>query len=467
MILFLNDHMAERKHWVFLAALLFIILCSLLATTISDLLINLVKIDIPFLNLQDVQSVYNFTIAFAVLFWGLIVDRFPLKRKLLLLLSASIWITSGIVLFFVQKITMELILIINFLWGLAIGANGPLIASYLGDLFHIAERGRLFSIFTIVLYLIKGSVIAVNGIIGEILSSWTLPLSLFSILGIVAVVLFLRLAPEPRFGGAEPEVENLPYAYHFRPKELKVIFRKKTNILFIFQGFTGMAGVVIVTKYISYWFVSDPSYASDALFLSPIISTIVLGASGALGALVGILLAGYLADRAYKAGKINRVLFFAIACLFLQILAYSITLLVLSYPSNLNSIDNLVTLYTTYPVFITFTLGFNIITFLSTPIGTTVGIVRTHVNLPEHRGTIAAIYDFTDFLGAGLGIFVAQYIFLATASYRLTVVFGSLFWIISGIIWIVANFTIKKDFANARQVLQARSQEARAPVMQK
>ncbi len=453
--------MAERKHWMFLAALLFVVLCSLLATTISDLLVSsYVTRDVSFNELQLIQFLYNCVEAFAVLFWGYIVDRFPLKRKVILILNAAMWITSGFILFMVPVVTWQILLGINIVWGIAIGSNGSLIASYLGDLFQIARRGRLFSIFTIALYIIKSSAIAVNGIIGEALSSWILPITIFSLLGIIAVGIFWRLAPEPRFGGAEPEFSNAKYAYHVHPRELRVILSKKTNLLFIFQGFTGMVGVLIVTRYMLYWFTSDSSQATDGLALSPTLATIILGVGGAIGALLGIVLAGYLADWAYKRGKINHVLYLAIACLFLQVVAYAILMLIPKYPSDLNltKITDLPIVYS-YPVFLTFTLGFNITTFLSTPIGTTVGIVRTHVNLPEHRGTVSAIYDFSDFLGVGIGIVLASYIFALVESYRLTVVFGSLFWIISGILWIGANFTIKKDFANVRQVLQARSQE--------
>ncbi len=460
--------MAERKHLIFLASLLFVVLCSLLATTISDLLKTYVILDIPFDMLQFIKSIYNYVEAFAVPLWGFIVDRFPQKRKFIFTLNAAIWIMSGIILYVVPRVTTPLLLGINIAWGIAIGANGPLIASYLGDLFHIEHRGRLFSVFTIALYIIKSSTVAVNGIIGEALSSWVLPLSIFSLLGIVAVGIFWRLAPEPRFGGAEPELAKAKYSYYFRPRELKVILSNKTNQLFILQGFTGMAGVVIVTSYMLYWFTSDTSQAPDGLALSPTLATIILGIGGAIGALVGILLAGYIADWAYKQGKINRVLFLATVCLFLQVVAYAILMVVPTYPSGLNlTITDLPVLYFMYPVFLTFTLGFNITTFLSTPIGTTVGIVRTHVNLPEHRGTAAAIYDFSDFLGAGLGISLANYFFAAMASYRLTVVFGSLFWIISGIIWLIANFKIKKDFANVRQVLQARSRAETVPAMEK
>ncbi|HMF30385.1 MAG TPA: MFS transporter, partial [Candidatus Lokiarchaeia archaeon] len=332
----------------------------------------------------------------------------------------------------------------------------------LGDLFHIEQRGRLIAAYTTILYIIRGFALVGNGFIGYAIDSWTIPIGIFAILGVAAIIIFWRLAPEPRFGGAEPELAQVKYSYHFHPKELKPILSKKTNILFILQGLSGSAGVAIVTKYLQYWLTADTSLAPDAVHVDPYLATIILGAGGAVGALCGIQLAGFLADRAYKQGKIAQVLYLATACLFLEVVAYAIVLLVPIYPSGTNlTIEDVGAFITIFPVFLAFIIGFNFCTLFSTPIGTTVDIVRTHVNLPEHRGTVQAIYNFTNFLGAGIGIFAANLIFAAVASYRLTVVYGALFWLISGVIWIFALFTIKKDFASVRDVLNGRGIQLR------
>ena len=455
--------MAERKQqWIFLFSLLFVVLCSLLATNVSDLLISLVTQTIPFATLQNIQAIYNVILAFSTLLWGYLVDRFPFRRKLIFIASAAVWIVTGVLLLLVPQaqVTPGLLLGIYVVWGLAIGANGPVLASYLGDLFRIEQRGRLFAAYTTLLYLIRGFALVGNGFIGYPLGSWTIPISIFALVGVGAVLLFWRLAPEPQFGGAEPELDSVKYAFHFRPKELKPILKRRSNILFILQGISGSAGVAIVTKYLQYWLTATTSLAPDAVHVDPYLATIILGVGGAIGALCGIFLTGFLADRAYKNGKITQMLYLAVACLFLEIVAYAVVLLVPSYPVGTNlTIQDVGEFLVLYPIFIAFIVGFNIATFFSTPIGTTVDIARTHLNLPEHRGTVQAIYNFAGFLGSALGIYAANLIFATVASYRLTIVYGTLFWLISGAIWILALFVFKKDFGEVREILQSRGTE--------
>ncbi|HMF31596.1 MAG TPA: hypothetical protein VKK79_09290, partial [Candidatus Lokiarchaeia archaeon] len=96
--------MAERKKpWIFLGSLLFVVLCSLLATNVSDMLVTLVTKTIPFATLQNIQATYDVVLAVAVLFWGFMVDRFPLRRKLIFIASAAAWVATGILLLLVPQ----------------------------------------------------------------------------------------------------------------------------------------------------------------------------------------------------------------------------------------------------------------------------------------------------------------------------------------------------------------------------
>ena len=121
----------------------------------------------------------------------------------------------------------------------------------------------------------------------------------------------------------------------------------------------------------------------------------------------------------------------------------------INYPSSVDeslSVFELITFLQLYPAFIGFILVFNICVFFGTPIGTTVGVARTHINIPEHRGTAGALYDLTDFIGSGIGITIGTMLMNIFSSYKLTIVTGGLFWIISGIIWLFISKHIKKDY---------------------
>jgi MFS family permease len=347
--------------------------------------------------------------------------------------------------------------LIQIMWGLSFGASGPLIASYLGDIFKIENRGKLFSLFTIGIYIIKGSNIAINGLIGESLGNWRAPSFIFAILGILIIIAFNFLGREPKLASIEPEFEKLEafsYNYYINSEQIKLILKKKTNSLFLAQGISGMIGVVIVSRYMIFWFTSGQY---DGLNIDTGLALLLLGTGGAVGGLIGIIIAGRWIDTQFKNNKINRILLFSILCLFMQIVFYSILILGINYPNDINENINRIDIFLQlYPAFFGFILIFNLCVFCGTPVGTTVGVARTHINLPEHRGTAGAIYDLTDFIGAGFGIMLGAIFMVILNSFRMTILYGALFWLISGVIWIFIAKYIRNDYLDSREILKNR-----------
>ena len=446
----------SKRNATFLIWLLAIIFCWILGTKVSGILLDYI-IELSFQEIQFAESLFNYTIALTIFFWGYLVDRFNNKRKLILTLSSVIWISASIMLFIIP-INLFTYSVIQIMWGLSFGASGPLIASYLGDIFKIENRGKLFSLFTICIYFIKGSNIVVNGLIGESLGNWKAPNMIFAIVGIIILLTFNIFGKEPRLASSEPEFESLQffsYKYSITSKELKSILRKKTNSLFLAQGISGMIGVVIVSRYMIFWFTSSQY---DGLNIETGLALLLLGTGGALGGLIGILIAGRWIDKMFKKNKINHILLFSIICLFMQIIFYSILILGINYPTNINeNIDRIDVFLQLYPAFIGFILIFNLCVFCGTPVGTTVGVARTHINLPEHRGTAGALYDLTDFIGAGLGIMLGAMFMILLSSFRLTILYGALFWLISGVIWVFIAKFITQDYIKSREILKDRA----------
>ena len=440
----------------FLIWLLAIIFCWILGTKVSGILLDYI-VELSFQEIQFAESLFNYTIALTIFFWGYLVDRFNNKRKVILTLSSLLWISGSFTLFFIP-INLFTYSLIQIMWGLSFGASGPLIASYLGDVFKIENRGKLFSLFTICIYIIKGSNIVINGLIGESLGNWRAPNFIFAILGIIILLAFNIFGKEPILASIEPEFENLEdysYNYYINSEEIKIILRKKTNSLFLAQGISGMIGVVIVSRYMIFWFTSGQY---DGLNIDTGLALLLLGTGGALGGLIGILVAGRWIDNQFKNNKINRILLFSIICLFMQIVFYSILILGINYPNNINEKINRIDIFLQlYPAFIGFILIFNLCVFCGTPVGTTVGVARTHINLPEHRGTAGALYDLTDFIGAGLGIMLGAVFMIILNSFRLTILYGALFWLISGVIWLFIAKFIKHDYENSREILKERA----------
>ncbi len=446
----------SKQSVTFLIWLLAIVFCWILGTNVSGILLDYI-VELSFQEIQLAESLFNYTIAITIFFWGYLVDKFNNKRKVILTLSSLLWISGSIMLFYIP-INLLTYSLIQIMWGLSFGASGPLIASYLGDVFKIENRGKLFSLFTIFIYIIKGSNIAINGLIGESLGNWRAPSFIFAVLGIIILIAFNIFGREPNLASIEPEfekIEDFSYNYYINSEEIKIILRKKTNSLFLAQGISGMIGVVIVSRYMIFWFTSGQY---DGLNIDTGLALLLLGTGGAFGGLVGIIVAGRWIDSQFKKNKINRILLFSIICLFMQIFFYSILILGINYPDNINEKINRIDVFLQlYPAFIGFILVFNLCVFCGTPVGTTVGVARTHINLPEHRGTAGALYDLTDFIGAGLGIMLGAVFMIILNSYRLTILYGALFWLFSGLIWLFIAKFIKQDYENSREILKDRA----------
>ncbi len=454
-----------RKNTIFLAQLLIISFTALLGTRISDLLLDRVTASgISIEELQIADSVFQFIIAFSTIVWGLSIDRFTDRRVLLFVVGNCVWITGSFLLFFTPT-SLSMVFTVEILWAIGIGALGPIIASFLGDIFAIERRGRLFSLYTIFLYIIKGSAIAVTGLLGSLANNWKFPSGLFGILGLMVILIFVKYGRAPSLASAEPEISSsnpehqTVYSATFRLEigDLWQIIRKPSNALFLIQGISGMIGVTIVTRYLNYWFTSSKL---DGFGLSTAVAVLILGMAGAIGALLGITAAGWFIDRNFKRGKPQNALWFATICVFAQVGVYFLILQVLPEPADLGDARNdLIQLLGKYPFFLYFLICFNIAVFFSTPIGTTVSTARTHLNLPEHRGTAAALFDTTDFIGAGIGLLLGAVFLGITDSYRLVVQLGTLFWLISGIIWLGLTRTFGLDYLGTRQVLTQRGSQ--------
>jgi MFS family permease len=445
----------KKNSFIFLIWLIIIEFCWILGTKISEILLDYI-VELSFTEIQLAESFFSYTIAITIFFWGFIVDKYNNKRKLILILSSFLWISASILLFIIP-INFISYSLIQILWGLSFGANGPIIASYLGDILKIEQRGKLFSLFTIFIYIIKGSNIAINGLIGESLGNWKAPTFIFALCGAFTIFLFIFIGQEPKMARNEPEfekIEDFQYTYYIHLNNLKILLNKRTNLLFLLQGISGMIGVTIVTKYLIFWFTSGQY---DGMNINSGLALLILGSGGALGGLIGILIAGRWIDRQFKRNKINQILTFSIICLFLQWVFYAILIIEIDYPENINSNVNRMDVFLQlYPAFLSFILIFNFCVFCGTPIGTTVGVARTHVNLPEHRGTAGALYDLTDFIGAGIGIILGTIFMILVNSYRMTVIYGASFWLISGLIWLFIVTHIKKDFEATRNILKTR-----------
>ncbi len=90
----------SKQNATFLIWLLAILFCWILGTKVSEILLDYI-VELSFQEIQIAESLFNYTIALTIFFWGYLVDRFNNKRKVILTLSSLLWISGSFMLFFI------------------------------------------------------------------------------------------------------------------------------------------------------------------------------------------------------------------------------------------------------------------------------------------------------------------------------------------------------------------------------
>jgi MFS family permease len=269
------------------------------------------------LQLGVLASVVSLTAAVATLPVGWLTDR--VARVPLLAGSILIWSSATVISGAAASFTM--LLVTRLALGAVQATSGPTLASLTGDLFRARERSRIFGYIHAgelaggaFGFLVSGEVAAVLG--------WRWSFWLLSVPGFVLAVALWRWLPEPQRGGAS----------RLRDRRHDADERELVHRLVAEQGVKPAAGTVLS---------SDPAGATAIRRLLGIRTNLLLigafalgyfflggartfgviffrghyhlgqaaataaSASLGVGALVGVILGGRLADRWLAAGRLN------------------------------------------------------------------------------------------------------------------------------------------------------------------
>jgi MFS family permease len=137
--------------------------------------------------------------ALTTLPFGILVDR--VHRGKLLTIAIALWsvtmIASG------ASVSYPMLLITRLGLGAVVALASPAIASLTGDFFHPAERGRIYG------YILAGELIGtafgflISGNVAAIMS-WRASFWILAFLGLVLAGVIWKMLPEPRRGGQNP-----------------------------------------------------------------------------------------------------------------------------------------------------------------------------------------------------------------------------------------------------------------------
>jgi len=336
--------------------------------------------------------------------WGYWGDRSDRKR--LLFLGTLVWVAGG---WLSAGATSYAVL---FMWqvvmAIGLGAIATVGFSVISDFVSPRRRGLAMSFW--------GLSQGIGGLFGAYLASqagatdFSAPLRVIAVLGGVFAVLYLTTHVAPR-GYAEPQLQELhatgrTYDHRIEPGQIPGLFRRRTNVWLILQGFTAQIayGSLIWVEFLYQNKVLEQGYDSAT-------ATKVGGLLGAvfrIGALFSIL-AGHIGDRMQRRDLSGRAKLSAIGILgaipffmvffFLPLSGIEVT----NGASTSALIPEVLRELVTNPFVTTaFLTSMLALAFTSADSPNNFALI-SDVNPPEHRGTVFGLQNLVNGLGRSTG----------------------------------------------------------------
>jgi predicted MFS family arabinose efflux permease len=248
---------------------------------------------------------------------------------------------------------------------------------------------------------------------------------------VVAVVIFFFIKEAPR-GQSEPEMQGVTetITYRFEWSKAKDLFRNKTLILVIIQGFFG----VFPWNAITYWFFNyletERGYSSDETLVVMGLAVIILAAGYPLG--------GALGDALFKRTPSGRA-YVGMAGVFIGAALFGITL---SLPHS----DK------------TAFLAMMSLSAIFIPLAAPNVIATVYdITLPEVRSTALAVEYFLESIGAALAPLMVGLIADASSLEQAFLWICTVAWVLCGIFFFVVTRLVPHDIQKLRLEMKRRS----------
>ena len=362
--------------------------------------------------------------------WGYLYDRFA--RSKLLALASFIWgsttwlsaIAPSYPFFLVSRASTGVD-----------DSSYPGIYSLISDYFGPELRGKVYGLLQLsqplgyMLGLIVATFLAAS--IG-----WR---GIFYITGslglLLAVVIFFGVKDPPR-GQSEPEMEDLDKigVYKFDGKVALGLFRKKSFIFLVLQGFVGVFPWNVITYWFFRYLETERFYSADEVFMTMAPAVLVLAS--------GYFVGGALGDWAFKRSPRGRVLVSLVGV----ILGAFFLVITMNVP-----IENQVF----FLVMLMFTALF--IPFASPNVISTV----YDITLPEVRSTALSIQYFIENAGAALAPLLAGIIASNSSLHNAILIICVVAWVLDAIFFAVTAYLVPVDIRTLRKQMSERAEYER------
>lgn len=411
------------------------------------ILLNGIGTTLPIPNLTQLADQYNFPLlglvealfvvilTFFLFFWGFLVDK--LNRKQLLWAANVIWILPATMIFFLPNFIYIYIL---GRFGMAVGlsAFSPLAYSILADFTRYEDRGLLASGLNIAWVGSSAAGILIGGFFS---SHWNFSFGFIALLGVLIAVwqLFLHI---PNRAKQEPSfsfLEEYDYKWRIELKQIPKALKSKTILYLLIQGIFALIPGSVYTM----WLVSFLS-SPNGINITTIGSASVIVVIIASGRAVGYPFFGKVGDFYTKKRESSQIRAkIATVGMAGQAFFFFFAFVVVSSSSL-------------------YFLIFSILFWTGSFIGAASGPNRTSllfdVSLPEHRGTLGALFSITDQLGIVIGI-VLSTISIYLIGFRMTFSLCVSFYFIAALVWALSISTVNSEKMEIHNLLTLRAIE--------
>ncbi len=359
--------------------------------------------------------------------WGYLYDRFA--RSKLLALASLIWGSTT----WLSAIapTYPFFLVSRASTGVD-DSSYPGIYSLISDYFGPQLRGKVYGI----LQLTQPLGYMLGLIVATFLASSIGWRGIFYITGslglLLAVVIFFGVKDPPR-GQSEPEMEDLDKigVYKFDGKVALGLFRKKSFIFLVLQGFVGVFPWNVITYWFFRYLETERYYSADEVFMTMAPAVLVLAG--------GYFVGGALGDWAFKHTPRGRVLVSLVGVI-LGAISLAITMNI--------PIDNQIF----FLVMLMFTALF--IPFASPNVISTV----YDITLPEVRSTALSIQYFIENAGAALAPLLAGIIARNSSLNNAILIICLAAWVLDAIFFAVTAYLVPVDIRTLRKQMSERAE---------
>ncbi|MBD3230956.1 MAG: MFS transporter [Candidatus Lokiarchaeota archaeon] len=412
----------------------------------------------------NLVSIMTFIIAFTSFVWGYWGDKYP--RKKLLLYGTVIWVVMCFLTYF--SLNYVMLAIFQIFAGIGLGAIASVGFSVIVDFVSANRRGLALSLWglsqaagTMIGYLIAVLFAADFG--------WAYPFLVISIVSVGFIIAYF-FTEEPKRGAKEKELQKLfeegkLYEYRIRRQDLKDIITNRSNIWLILQGAfaqVGWGAIAILPsifghKLSLYGFTVDQGQEVGGL----------IAALFQLGGIFSILF-GWLGDKLQKRTLKGRSIISAFG-VFTGIPLF-ITMLLIPYNFDTTSFSDPISFVfgqlASNPLFlIAFICSVFAAMMMSADSPNFFALVGD-VNLPEHRGTLFGLTNFTNGIGRSLGPFILsgfQILLTPIVGFELSWVYGMVFiqffFLATGIFFLLTARAAPHNIREVKKTLESRARQ--------